>query len=240
MPLELLLVFRLFGGFFRPFLSCRGDRSSDRSGNSVDVDLDGVNFGRDSCLLLHRAVARDMTGLAAAVASLTSGAERASVRGGAILADMSKLATSIALHSLRLAVPGKVVGTTALVAGSGTRTAGETATAVPAKSTSTDRAATTESDPAGVGAVTLWHVSNISIELVVTNRTYSQVAFLVAVVATAGAGATQTKRRAVSLHVTQALTVIALLCLSSPRKRALIRLVAWLLACMSSSVNADG
>lgn len=69
-----------------------------------------------------------MTSLAASVAGLASSVERTAVRGGAVAGDVTELAAGIALHSLSLAIAGKVVGTTALVAGSRTGTASETTT----------------------------------------------------------------------------------------------------------------
>lgn len=147
--------------FLESYLSCWSDWSSNGSGDSIDVNLGGVDFRRDCRLLLHRAVARDVASLATAVASLARSAQGTSVGSGAILRDVTELAASITLHSLRLAVPSKVVGTTALIAGSRTRAAGESSTAV-AEATSTDGASTTEPSSARIGAVALRRVSRMS------------------------------------------------------------------------------
>lgn len=69
-----------------------------------------------------------MTSLAASVAGLASSVERAAVGSGTVAGDVTELAAGIALHSLSLAITGKVVGTTALVAGSRTGTASEATT----------------------------------------------------------------------------------------------------------------
>lgn len=58
-----------------------------------------------------------MSGLVASVASLSSRVERTTTGRSALLADVAKFATGIALHGLRLAVTGEVVGPAALVAG---------------------------------------------------------------------------------------------------------------------------
>ncbi len=58
-----------------------------------------------------------MSGLTALVAGLASGAEWSSVWRGAVAADVAELAAGEALQSLSLAVSGKVVALTALVAG---------------------------------------------------------------------------------------------------------------------------
>lgn len=65
--------------------------------------------------------------------------------------------------------------------------------------------------------------------------TYSQVARLPTVVTTTGTGTAQPQGWAVGLNVTQSLTVIALLGLSGPWERALVRLVARLLAVVAKA-----
>lgn len=68
--------------------------------------------------------------------------------------------------------------------------------------------------------------------------THSQVARLTTVVATAtGTGAAQAQSRAVSLHMTKALAVVALLGLGGARKGAAVRLVAGLLALITMSIS---
>lgn len=95
-----------------------------------------------------------MSSLAATVTGLASGVERASVGSGAVPRDMSELAASIALHRLRLAVTGIVVGTAALVAGS--RTSSSVATAEAAGVTASWRTGNASSaSSARVGAGSL-------------------------------------------------------------------------------------
>lgn len=220
-----------------PYLSRRRNWSSNGGRDGVDVDLGGVNLGGDRGLLLHRAVARNMASLPTAVAGLASSAQGTSVRCWAVLGDVSELAAGIALHGLGLAIPSKVVGTTALVARGRTRAAGVPTAAV-AKATPANRASATEPDSARVGAVALQRVRNVANQRTVLVTTYSQMTLLVAVVAAAGAGTAQTKRWAVSLYMAQALTVVALLRLGGARKRALVRLVTWLLTCTLLSVTS--
>jgi hypothetical protein len=99
-----------------------------------------------------------VAGLRALVADLASRAQGATVGGGAVTGDVTlqsvsqrlsqracestyKLAASIALHSVSLAVTSEVVGTTALVASSGTRvttvSTAESTVKSPARSTDT-------------------------------------------------------------------------------------------------------
>ena len=125
----------------------RDDRS-DLDGNSLGVrdssrgcvglavdgsDASGVNgLG---------AVAADVASLTAPVAGLASSVKRATVRGRAVTGDVAKLAASVALHGLSLAVASEVVGTTALVAAGSTAT-GET-TAAASEATAEGSASTT-------------------------------------------------------------------------------------------------
>lgn len=91
-------------------------------------DASHIDFRSDlTASVLLRAVARNVTSLTALVASLASSVQRAAVRGGTVARNVTELAAGVALHSLSLAIPSKVVGTTALVAGSRTRTAREPA-----------------------------------------------------------------------------------------------------------------
>lgn len=169
----------------------RGGRGRRGSNNNVAVSGS-----------LLRTVARDVSSLAAPVAGLASSVEGTAVGSGAVTRDVTKLAASIALHGLGLAVSCKVVRPTALVASSGTSTASETATSW---------------KPTGI-ASTAGRRSTRDTCTGGSRTGASQVTRLAAVVATtAGAGATQTQSRAVSLDVTKALTVIALLGLSGAR-----------------------
>lgn len=72
-------------------------------------------------------VGGDMAGFTASVACLSSGVERAAIRSRAIAGDVAELSTSITLHSLRLAITGKMVRSAALVAGSRASTASKAA-----------------------------------------------------------------------------------------------------------------
>lgn len=117
-------------------LSHRGDGSDGSNGgggHASQVDdlrgnlAPGVRVG-DGVLL--SAVPRDVASLATLVAGLSSSVERTAIGGGAVARDVTQLAAGVALHGLSLAVAGKVVRTTALVAGGGTGTASEATTAV--------------------------------------------------------------------------------------------------------------
>jgi hypothetical protein len=150
-----------------------GSNRSDRRRNAVDFDL-SVDF---TIGVLLRAVARDVAGLTALIARLAGRVERTAVGSSAVAGDVAKLAASIALHGLSLAVAGKVVGTTALVARGRAGAAGETTTATETAAVTATRngaTATHSTGADGVGART------------------SQVAGLATVVAsTAGASAAQ-------------------------------------------------
>lgn len=99
---------------------------------------------------------------------------------------MTELSTSVALHGLSLAVPSKMVGSTALIAGGRSGAASESASASKATaiSAAADRSAASHSYTGRVGAGA------------------SEVARLATVVATAVAtSAAQAQSRAVSLNV---------------------------------------
>ncbi|KAI0536447.1 hypothetical protein GGR58DRAFT_395230 [Xylaria digitata] len=127
-----------------------------------------------------------MAGLAALVAGLTSRVERAAVRGGAIARDVTKLATSIAFHSLGLAVSSKVVRAAALVASCMAGATSKTAASITTKTTTADRGTTTHVNTGGVGTCS------------------SEMARLPTVVAAAVAATstTQAESRAISLDMT--------------------------------------
>ena len=146
-----------------------------------------------------------MASLTATVAGLASGIERAAVGSSAIpgnvaynlsimpreiVADeLTQLAASIALHGLSLTVTGKMVWSTALVAGSRTSAASETAPETSVAATGS----TGSTGHAGVRAITRKMASKAA-----------------AIASSTRAGATQTKSRAVRLDVTESLTVVAL------------------------------
>lgn len=125
-----------------------------RGGHASQVDNLGGNLARG---VLLGAVPGDVASLATLVAGLAGSVERATVGSGAVARDVAQLATGVALHGLSLAVAGKVVRTTALVAGGGTGAAGEATTAVTASVAATTHggAATAHSRADGVGASAL-------------------------------------------------------------------------------------
>jgi hypothetical protein len=148
------------------------DDGSDLNGNGLGVRnggrgrvglaVDGSDAGGVNGL---SAVAADVTSLTAPVAGLASSVERATVRSRAITRDVTKLAASVALHGLSLAVASKVVGATALVAAGSTAT-GET-TAAASEATAEGSASTTANrgngGSTGSGAAPLFCVSLINI-----------------------------------------------------------------------------
>lgn len=97
------------------------------------------------------AVARDMTSLSTLVTGLACSVERTAIWCGAVTADVTELAAREALQCLSLAVAGKVVALTALVAGGWARalesssTWGESALKSAARSESTTANARTHS-----------------------------------------------------------------------------------------------
>lgn len=165
-----------------------------------------------SCLL--RALPADMTRLTTPVASLASSTvERPTVRRGALAGDMSQLPTSVALHGLRLAIAGEVVGPTALVASRGAvDTAGETAAETTAVATSGAGSAAAHAWAwGGAGALRLMSGLDVNV-LVELKGTHGNMPDLAAgVAASAGGTAAQAESRAVSLDMTEALAVVALL-----------------------------
>lgn len=103
-----------------------GIGSLDGQGSSSGSICSSNRCGFAVGLVLLVALAGDVASLAAAVASLAGSVERASVGSSALAGDVAKLTTSIALHGLSLAIASEVVGATALVACSRTRTTSET------------------------------------------------------------------------------------------------------------------
>lgn len=169
------------------------------------------------------AVARDVTGLAAAVAGLAGRVQGTAVGGGAVARDVTELATGVTLHGLRLAVAGVVVRTAALVASGLTGSAGVEATASVSEAAAAGHWTTrTESglDSRGRRAVA------------------GQVTGQVAVVAASTGGATaQAEGRAVSLNMANALAVVTLLRLGGAGEGAIARLVVWLLAVVAETLR---
>lgn len=172
----------------------RRDRGSCRSRSRVAVDL---SLG---------AVPRDVAGFAAAVAGLAGSVEWAAIGSGAVTGNVSygksmalhriqttiltELATGVALHGLSLAITGEVVRSATLVAGSRASAASEAAPEASVTATGSTSAAT----HSWVGAVAGKVASDTT-----------------AVAASAGTSSAQSQSRAVSLNVSEALAVIALL-----------------------------
>ena len=107
---------------------------------------------------------------------------------------LTELAARIALHGLSLAIAGEVVGSTALVAGGRARAASEATPKTTSSLVSAARGSAGTTAHSWVGAV----AGEMAREAA-------------AVAASAGAGAAQAQRRAVSLHVSKTLAMIALL-----------------------------
>ncbi|KAI0420719.1 hypothetical protein F5X98DRAFT_15770 [Xylaria grammica] len=192
----------------QPHLSDRRDGSgSGDFGVGGDLTTSG---GGDSVLL--RAISRDMAGLAALVAGLTGRVEGAAIRGGAIARDVAKLATGIAFHSLGLAVPGEMVGATALVAGRMARATGETTASITTKTATSGRRTTTHVNTGRAGA---------------SPCKMARLPTVVAAAVSAG-GATQAEGRAISLNMAQSLAVVALLSLRCSGEGALVGFMAFL------------
>lgn len=202
--------------------------SRDRGRNDVSSGIDGNRgssgsiSGRCRCrlavdlILALVAFARDVASFATAVASLAGGVERASVRSSALARDMTKLPTSIALHGLGLTVASKVVRTTALVASSRTRATSETA----AEATTRTRGTTTKTS------------SNTR-----SRASASKVTRHATGVAASVSTTVQTEGRTVSLDMSKALAVVALLSLGSARKRAVVGLMTGLLAVVTQTLR---
>lgn len=142
--------------------SCLSNRGNGGNGGSSETRASVVNV---QVILLDLAVgvglvgavARDVAGLAALVAGLAGSVERAAVRSRAIAGDVAELAASVALHGLSLAVACEMVGSAALVAGSGTSTANEATTAETAETATANGDATLgHTASGGVGAGALW------------------------------------------------------------------------------------
>ncbi|KAF2127952.1 hypothetical protein P153DRAFT_44724 [Dothidotthia symphoricarpi CBS 119687] len=159
--------------------SCGGDyglySSSDGNGDAVTVHL---SLG---------AIARDVASLAATIAGLASGVERAAVRGSAVTRDVT---WDVALHGLSLAVASEMVWSAALVA-------------------SGRAGASSESAPEAAEAATrsTGSASHSWVRAVAGKMTVEATA----VAASAGASSAQAQSRAVGLYVSEALAVVALL-----------------------------
>ena len=99
----------------RSWRNWRGVRSRFRWHASLRARRISIH-SRSAFGLRLRAIAADMSGFTASIAGLTCLVQRSTVRSLAVTADMSKLAASIALHGLCLAITSEMVGSAALVA----------------------------------------------------------------------------------------------------------------------------
>jgi len=159
---------------------------------------------------------------AASVAGLaTFAVQWATVGSGAVAGDVSKLSAGIALHGLSLAIARIMVGASALVAG---RSTGNTAVSaaestLEASTRPSSATSSTGSRAALLGAVTC------------------KMSGLATGVASSAGRTAQTQCRTVSLHMAQALTVVALLCFGRARVRAAVRFVSRLLAIVTKSLR---
>jgi len=90
-----------------------------------------------------RRMSLHVTRFSTLVASLASNIERSSVWRAAVPGDVTKFATSIALHRLGLAIAGKMVGSSALVASSRTGSASKSTTRSKSATKSTTRGTNT-------------------------------------------------------------------------------------------------
>lgn len=106
------------------FLLSNGSYRSSR-GSSILTSSQVTLFLGLAVAVLLRAVARDVASLTTSIARLSSSVEGSAVGRSAIARDVAKLATGVAFHSLGLAVAGKVVGASALVAGGRARSSAE-------------------------------------------------------------------------------------------------------------------
>jgi hypothetical protein len=121
----------------RPLRDRLSRNRSGNDGSSGIGSLGGKRSGSDCIgssnrcrlaigLILLVAFTADMAGLATAIASLASSVEGASIGSSTLAGNVTKLTTSVTLHGLGLAIAGKVVRTTTLVASSRARTTSET------------------------------------------------------------------------------------------------------------------
>lgn len=178
------------------------------------------------------------------VLTLASSVKRTTVRGRAVLGDVTELSTGVALGSLGLAVPGEVVGSSTAVAliavrcaicsefsstyhgRSTTRTTNE-----PSTTSSETSTGASESSSASTKASTTRHGDHRGLLNTRSRAITSQVAWKATRVAAVASGAsTDAESWAVSLDVTNTLAVVALLGLGGARHGALARLVTGLLA----------
>lgn len=157
--------------------------------NWSQTKVDGVSSDL-TVSSLGWAVTRDVSSLTALVASFASSVERSTIRSSAVSGDMTELATGVAFHCLGLAISGKVIWPTALVAGCRARSTSKATTRSKSTTESTTRGTnTTASTWNRAWASWAWACA-------------SQMSWEAAVVASAtGSSPTETKSWAVSLNV---------------------------------------
>jgi hypothetical protein len=175
------------------------------------------------------AVTRDVASLATLITGLACSVERSAIWCSAVTADVAELAAREALQCLSLAVSGKVVALTALVAGGWAR-ALESSSAW--GESTLESAARSESTTANARTHSRTHSTN--------TRWCTAVASKMAWEATGVAatrGSSKTEGWAVSLDVSNAGARVALLCLSGARERAAVRFVSRLLAVVAETLS---
>lgn len=206
--------------------------NTDSANGDTDGDANRRHLARSSLL---GAVTGDVTSLAALVACLAGRVEGTTIGCGAIPGDVAELTAGVALHGLGLTVASEVVGATALVASSSTRTGkATTAEAGATVATAHNRAATAHRghtrDPGHAShAGDTGHTGHTGNGDTRGSRASAgQVSRLATVIATtAGTGTRQAQGGAISLHMAETLAVVALLGLGSAWQRALVGLVAF-------------
>jgi len=165
---------------------CDGsNRCHDRGGTKISDITRKVTIGS-----FLWTVARNVAGLTTLIASLASSVKGTTIGCSAIARNVTKLAASIALHGLSLTISGEVVGSSALVASSGTGSTSKSSTGCESSTISTSRGTDTTASTRN-GTRSSW-----------AGARTSQMSWLTTVVATtAGASATETQSWAVCLDV---------------------------------------
>ncbi|KFY35667.1 hypothetical protein V494_05707 [Pseudogymnoascus sp. VKM F-4513 (FW-928)] len=176
-----------------------------------------------------RAVARDMAGLATLVTGLACSVERTAVWCGAVTADVAELAAGETLQCLSLAVSGKVVALTALVAGGWARALeGSSAWGKSAL----ESAARSESTTANARNHSRSHSTNTRWCAAVASKMAWEAARVAAT-----RGSSKAEGWAVSLYVSNTGARVALLRLGGAREWAAVRLVSRLLAVVAETLS---
>ncbi|KAI1104347.1 hypothetical protein F4804DRAFT_192339 [Jackrogersella minutella] len=168
------------------------------------------------------AVARDVTSFAALVAGLARRVQRATVRRRAVSGDVTKLSAGVALHGLSLAVAREVVRTTALVACGRSGATGETASAEATTISTAGYLCAASCSSAGRVGASSGQVTGLS----------------TVIAATVTASTAQAEGRAISLDVSEALAMVALLRLRGTGEGTLVGFVrTWLFAVVAEALG---